>query len=295
MDAAIVAQHVTQLYEHIARRYPEDKRTPLILRAWSGRVHPTPVRNQVALVRGTLVVGTWCPRRDTAARWRTRLITAIAKASVDDSLCSGTTAWLLQIATGELGWACELDCDACYETGVCLKTDCPKCTWNLDECAKKNKFVWPELLGRPAWIAQLVLKALHPTKRVVLDTYDTLYQTPANPDVIRIVYDARSGLVVTPAPYVTSSPEIATPREACFLAPDGVCIGAPPNPPPKSWEKLVGEQLGAVILWLQAQYPHAVIVPTPSSQVISRDYRHDRIRVRFEPNTKRVSHVPTVG
>lgn len=291
--AEAMSQHVTQLFAQLRQRYAADARTVHVLGAWTGRVATSPVRNLVAFERGTLMVGTWCPARDTAARWRTRLIVALAKASVQDSLCAGTTAWLLQIATNELGWECALDCDACYETGVCVKTDCPKCTWHLEKCT--NKFVWPELVGRPAWIAQLVLKAMHPTKRVVTDPFDMLYQTPANPDVIRIVYDTRTGLVVTPAPYITSSPEIGGPREACFLAPDGVCLGAPPNPPPDSWNSVVGHPLGDVMLWLRDQYPHAVLEPVSAKQVVSRDWRHDRIRIRFDQETKVVTHVPTVG
>ncbi|NBS70780.1 hypothetical protein EBT31_18025 [bacterium] len=289
-----VAQHATQLFERLRQRYVTDARTPHVLRVWSGRVADSPVRNLVAFERGTLIVGTWCPQRDTAARWRTRLIMALAKASVSDSLCAGTTAWLLQIVTNELGWDCEVDCDACYETGVCLQKDCPKCTWHLENCT--NKFVWPELLGRPAWVAQMVLKAMHPTKRVVMDPFDMLYQTPANPDVIRIVYDSRTGLVVTPAPYVTSSPEVSSPREACYLSPaEGLCVGAPPNPPPATWKSVVGHRLGDVMIWLREQYPHAVIEPVPASKVLSRDLRHDRIRIRFDPDTKVVTHVPTVG
>ena len=292
---ARITENATQLFHQLARRYMDDRRTTHILGIWTGRVHESPTRHALQFVRGTMVVGSWCPNKDSLSRWRTRLITGVAKASVDDSLCAGTTAWLLQIATNELGWECDVDCDACYETGVCVKEDCPKCLWNIDNCAKNNKFVWPELIGRPAALASLILKTMHPQKRVILDPFDMLYQTPANPDVIRIVYDSRTGIVVPPAPYVTSSPEIAGPREACYLSPLGLCLGAPPNPPPKEWDALKGRRLGETIGWLQAQYPHAVIVPTPSNQVIPRDYRHDRIRVRYFQDTKLVSHTPTVG
>jgi hypothetical protein len=290
---ASTRQDLTQLMEAV--RASGDRRAAQVIMAWDGSVQASPKRGTVAFVRGRLVVGPRCPNRDTPPRLRTRLIVALARASVAESLCAGTTAWLLQLATGTLGWECEVDCDTCYQTGVCAQTECPKCLWNLDECAKNNKFVWPELVGRPAWLASLILKHFHPGKRVVLDPWDMLYQTPADPDTIRIVYDARSGLVVTPAPHVTSSPEISGPREACFLAPAGMCLGAPPNPPPAAWKALVGEQLGATVEWLRARHPHAVIVPTPANVVVARDWRHDRIRVRYDPSTMLVSHVPTVG
>jgi hypothetical protein len=289
-------KYAQQLFTHLQNRYTNDRRTARILMIWAPRsVERSPKRGVVEFNRRTLIIGPSCPTKDTSGKWLTRLIIAIAKASVDDSLCAGTTAWLLQIATNELGWSCEVDCDACYETGVCTKAECPKCEWKLENCAKNNKFVWPELVGRPAWLASLILKTLQPGKRVVMDPFDTLYQTPANPNVIRIVYDTKSGLVVTPAPYVTSSPEISGPREACFLAPEGLCLGAPPNPPPKEWDALVGEQLGASVLWLRARYPHAVVVPTPKNAMISRDLRHDRIRVRYDPKTLTVMATPTVG
>jgi hypothetical protein len=57
----------------------------------------------------------------------------------------------------------------------------------------------------------------------------------------------------------------------------------------------VGEQRGATVEWLRARHPHAVIVPTPANVVVARDWRHDRIRVRYDPSTMLVSHVPTVG
>ncbi len=288
-----IRQHLAQLMEAV--RASGDRRAAHVLMAWNGSVQSSPKRGTMVFVQGRLVVGPACPSRDTPARLRTRLIVALARASVAETLCAGTTAWLLQLATNTLGWDCEVDCDTCYQTGVCAQAECPKCTWNLEECAKINKFVWPELVGRPAWLATLILKHFHPGKRVVLDPFDMLYQTPADPDIIRIVYDARSGLVVTPAPHVTSSPEISGPREACFLAPAGLCLGAPPNPPPAEWKTLVGEQLGASVEWLRARHPHAVIVPTPANLVVPRDWRHDRIRVRYDPATMRVSHVPTVG
>jgi hypothetical protein len=288
-------QYFAQLLNTLQTRYADDRRTAHVMTSWDGSAQASVKRGTVTIIDRRLVVGPWCPRRDSLGLYLTRLIVAIAKASVRDSLCAGTTAWLLQIATNELGWPCEVTCDTCYKTGVCAQAECPKCTWNLEDCAKTNKFVWPELVGRPAWLASLILKHFHPTKRVVLDPWDMLYQTPADPDVIRIVYDARSGLVVTPAPHVTSSPEISGPREACYLAPGGLCLGAPPNPPPKEWQALVGEQLGGTIQWLRLQYPHAVIMPTPANAVVSRDWRHDRIRVRYNPQTMLVSHVPTVG
>ena len=292
---ARIQQLCKQLFFHLRERYGDDRRTVLVLRVWDGRVFESPTRLKLDFHQGVMVVGTRCPASDSLPRWCTRLLTALAKASVDDSLCSGVTAWLLQIATNELGWQCEIDCDACYETGVCTKPQCPSCLWNIENCAKNNKFIWPELVGRPAWLASLILKTLHPTKRVILDPFDMMYQTPANPNVIRIVYDSKSGLVVTPAPYLTSSPEVHGPREACFLSPDGLCLGAPPNPPPPEWKSLEGEQVGAVVAWLRERYPHAVIVPTPSSMVIPRDYRHDRIRVRYEQGTMLVVGTPSVG
>lgn len=291
-----LSKFAAQLVHRLETRYHNDRRTPLILKAWwTRRVDRSPKRGVVEFVQGRLMIGTWCPEKDQPGKWLTRLLVAFARASVEDSLCAGVTAWLLQIATNELGWHCVVDCDVCHETGVCTAADCPRCEWKTDNCAKLNKFVWPELVGRPAWLALLILKELNPGKRVVMDTWDMLYQTPANPDVIRIVYDARTGLVTTPAPHITSSPEISGPREASFLAPEGLSLGAPPNPPPKEWDALVGKRLGPTLMWLRVRYPHAAIVPTPKNVVLSRDWRHDRIRVRYDPSTLLVVLTPTVG
>ena len=298
-----IAERARHLFEHLRAHHAGDRRTADVLKVW----HPSrPVVRDVLKAslqfqRGRLMVG--CngstvatdSNSEPASRWNTRLIVAVAKAAVAEDLCAGATTWLLQVATTELGWQCAIDCDTCYETGVCLQKDCPKCDWNIEACSKNNKFVWPELVGRPAWLAKLILGHLQPGKRVVLDPWDMLYHTPANADVIRIVYDTKTGYVVTPPPHVTSAPEISGPREACFLAPDGVCMGAPPNPPPAEWSGFVDQQVGGVIMHLRRRYPHAVVVGTPRHAIISRDYRHDRIRVRYDPETMRVSHVPTVG
>lgn len=296
MQHTALAQHGRQLFEHLRTRYAEDRRTPSVLWVWNEMsVQRSAQRNYVAFLERTLIVGTWCSTRDTPARWRTRLIYALAKAATTEDLCKGYMAWLLNIATNDLGWQCEVDCDACYETGVCAEADCPKCVWKLEECAKNNKFVWPELIGRPAWLAALILKTLQPTKRVVLDTWDTLYHTPGNPNTIRIVYDSRTGVVVAPAPYNTASPEILGPREACFLSPAGLCLGAPPNPPPAEWKVLIGQRVGTAIAWLKARYPHAVIEPVPSNALKDRMWRHDRIRLRYNSETMEVVGMPTVG
>ena len=286
-----------QLFQRLRESHAEDRRTNAVLGVWNERsVQASPVRHRLEFGRNrVMVVGTWCPQRDTAGRWRTRLVVALARAATTDNVCLGTTAWLLGIATEGLGWECEVDCDACHETGVCTTAECPRCVWRLEDCAKTNKFVWPELVGRPAWLAVLILKALQPTKRVVLDPFDMLYQTPSNPDVIRVVYDAKSGLVVSPAPHNTASPEVSGPRDVCFLAPEGLCLGAPPNPPPPEWASLVGQRVGGVVAWLKARHPHAVIVPAPSNALITRDWRHDRIRVRYDSASMQVVSTPTVG
>jgi len=288
-------QHLRQLLEQVRAKHGDDRHVPQLFQIWNGSMDSSPKRGVLEFHGGRLFVGVWCPEKDSPGKWLTRLIIGVARATVHESLCAGMTTWL-QIATDELGWACEVDCDACYETGVCSTSDCPKCVWKLENCAKNNKFVWPELVGRPAWLASLILKTLQPGRRVILDPWDMLYQTPANPDVIRIVYDAKTGLVVTPAPHVTSSPEISGPRDACFSSVGGgVCYGAPPNPPPAEWASLVGQSLGTSALWLKARYPHAVVVPTPHTALITRDLRHDRIRLRYDPLTMKVTHVPTVG
>ena len=287
--------HLQQLLDHVRSKHAEDRRVPRILAVWNGSMDRSPKQGVLEFHEGRLFVGVW-EEKDSPGKWLTRLIIGIAKAAVKETLCAAITAWLLQIATDELGWVCEVDCDACYETGVCSATECPKCVWKLDNCAKNNKFVYPELVGRPAWLAVLILKTLQPGRRVILDPFDLLYQTPANPDVLRVLYDTKTGLVVTPAPHITSSPEISGPREACFLSFEGtMCIGAPPNPPPPEWATLVGKPMGQTVLWLQARYPHAAVVPTPHTALITRDLRHDRIRVRYDPLTMTVSHVPTVG
>ena len=259
--------------------------------------HGVPSCGTVAFVNGRLEIGSNdCGTRDTMGKWMTRIVVAMARASSDESQCVAHTAHLLKIATDGLGWPCEIDCDTCYETGICLQTNCPRCEWKIADCSKNEKFVWPELVGRPAWLAALILKQLNPSKRVVLDTFDMLYQTPAHPDVIRIVYDAITGFVTTPPPYVTSAPEIATPRDACFISPDeGLCLGAPPNPPPAEWASFVGQRVSDAVMYLRRVYMHAAVVAIPSTQLITRDYRHDRIRVRFDPQTLLVTHIPTVG
>jgi hypothetical protein len=123
-----------------------------------------------------------------------------------------------------------------------------------------------------------------------------MYGKPPSPGVIRIIYDARTSRVVSPAPHTGSLPLPQT-DDQCFIKPDEgtSCLGAPVSYPPKEWESYVGKFFTEVVDTLRMTYPHATIEALPSTTGVSRDVRRDRIRVRFDPETARVVSSPTIG
>lgn len=259
------------------------------------RIWPRPRRMQKYSMRGILhfddgqlVMGPLCSSADRVDVWNTKLLLEVAKAieAIQGASCSASMGWLLSLALDKLRWQCTITCTVCFLTGICAPQACPGCTFDLTECGKRGKFVWPELVGRPAWLARMILGAFHPDKKIVLTTWDVAYGAPGNPDTIRIVHDPRTGFVTTPPPSITSAPDIATSTDNCFLSTDGICVGgAPPNPPPPDWEQYRGQPFAGVVQQLRQRYPRAVVITMPSDRLRSADYRHDRIVVRYDRAT----------
>jgi hypothetical protein len=281
--------------KHLRATFPHEIAWRTLEKAWNRQVflgtHPN---------RATFDVRTGCVTigipHDAARTDRpllnARFLLALSKGAAGGKACTDVHAAIVSAATS-MGVAVALGCGDCAEHGMCDAAKCPKCEWRGGaprECQARSS--WPELVGMPARRVATLFPA---DKRVELVTWDMLHHKPAAPDVVRVTYDARTGLVVDPAPHVglVNVPDF---EGSCFIkADEGLrCIGAPLSAPPE-WRRLVGASLPDAIDSLRVRYVHATIEAVPSTASVASDLRPDRIRVWFDPSTAKVDRVPTVG
>lgn len=156
-----------------------------------------------------------------------------------------------------------------------------------------SKYVWPELIGWEVAAARQWLMQTNPGRCVSAVTFDTAYMSGA-PNIIRVVYDPKTGKVVHPPPFLSALQKPGAVGESCFLRFPG-CSGAPRPPPPAGWASFMGKDYRIVTDYLRAAYPHATIVAKPSCSPACHDLRLDRITVIYDSGTLRVIRVPVIG
>lgn len=281
--AAVLEQTARRLVTHMRTTFPHVTEWRMFRKWWNGRVlvgadayaasfHPD---------SGCLLVGV----PNDGGRidlLNTRMLLAISRGATNGKACSNSHDTILREAS-KLGIPYSLTCSDVLEYALPYQAPC-----------HQDRLSWPEYVGMPV---DVVVRAFQKVgRRVEVAPWDTMYGKPATPNVVRILYDTKSRLVVSPAPHLGSL-HIPQHDDQCFLKADyGVqCIGAPTTGVPAQWSDFVGRFFTEVVDILRMTYPHATIEPWPSTAAIPRDHRPDRIRVRFNPETARVESIPLVG
>jgi hypothetical protein len=281
----------TQLLAHLAATRATDPRTQRLVGVWDGRsVYNTDDQGVVRFTRDrTMVLGTGVTNA--------QLLLAMAHSASDPvgRPCEAIMLFLVTVATEELGWRVEIDCSTCHSTGVCNDQHCPKCVFESTDCNDTSRPAYPALLGKPAWIAMTVLKKHHPQKTIRLTTDDLMYQQPSDDNVITVVVDAKSGLVVPPVPSTGSRPEKYDTRETCFMLDEANNCVTLPSKSPIEWFRYVGQHVDQVVEDLRKQYPSAAVKGIPRFALVDKTWRHDRIIVRYSDQSKLVTHVPFIA
>jgi hypothetical protein len=283
----------TQLLAHLSShpKHAIDPRTQVLMRIWDGKsVYPSQEEGSIRFTRDrTMVLG----RNIT----NSQLLLAMAQAASDpiERPCQAIMLFLVLVATEELGWSVTIDCSTCHQTGICSDKDCPKCTYASTNCNDTSRPSYPALLDKPGWLALSIMKKHHPDKTVRLTTSDMLYQMPSDDSVITVVVDPKSGMVVPPAPSTGSRPERYEARETCFMLDEGNMCVTLPSKPPVEWFRYVGQNVDKVVDQLKRRYPHAAVKGIPQYKLVPNTWRHDRIMIRYNDETKAVTHVPFIA
>lgn len=288
--AAELESTAHRVIRHMRAVFPHDVEWNMLKKWWNGKLFVGPDENTATFDSdsGCLLVG--IPKDGGhLEKLNTRLLLALSKGASNGRPCTRLHDAILKEASTKLDIHFELSCAVMFEHGLID-------AWGKDAECQKSRLSWPELIGLPV---DHVVKAFQ-TSGYTVDTatWDTMYGKPAAPGSIRVIYDARSRRVVSPAPHVGTLP-IPQKDDQCFIKADDAsqitCIGAPLSYPPADWQSYVGKFFPEVVDSLRMQYPHATIEPIPSTTGISRDVRRDRIRVWFDPITARVVRSPTIG
>jgi len=285
------------LSKHLHTKYPHEIAWRTLQKSWNGEVFLGPTTNRASFntENGCVVIGV--PRdaaRLDSSLLNTRFLLALSKGASGSKMCTDIHSVIVSEATKTFGINVAIDCSDAYEYAINTLDKCPGCEWRSgapSECHGRRSS-WPELLGSQALNA---LNRFPPQYQVELVTWDTLSIKPAAPDVVRVTYDAPSGIIVDPAPYVGTL-NVPDFENECFMKPDGglQCIGAPLDVPPL-WHKYIGSDLPDAIDSLRMRYVHATIEAMPTTARVSDDKRPDRIRVWYDAATGKVDRVPTIG
>jgi hypothetical protein len=285
--AANASSMMTQLKKN------SDPRAQMVLGIWDGHsVSRSPLENTIAFTNRQLVIG---PPTHPAPLLNTHLLLAMADAVPTDAPCEAIMNFLVDVATTQLNWDVEIDCTTCMRTGICSNRDCAACIINTMTCNDTHRPSYPALLGKPLWLGLQILKKHHPHVTIETDTFDMMYQTPLNDTTLRIVYDPKSGLIVPPAPSL-GRPEVYDTRESCFITNRaGQCITLP-SQAPVEWYTFVGKHVDDVSFQLRQKYPHAIIQGIPQYALLPAGHlRHDRIVLRYDDTTKKITTIPFIG
>jgi hypothetical protein len=296
---AVLQQNALRLASHMRTKFPREIAWRRLWMLWNKTVALGTVKNRAEfdVESGCLIVGIPADGGHLPTL-HARVFLAMSSGASGGRVCGDLHTTLLVEATDVLGFPVSLDCDDVVEFGMIRPgaKECTGCQWGPgapSNCHEQRK-VWPELVGRPLRQVLSILKRTG--KPVEISTGDSMYERPLAQDVLRVVYDAKTGLVTSPAPREGVVPP-PTSDSACFIKPDAAsrtgCLGSPVIPP-SSWSKFVGQFLPDVVDILRMTYPHATIEPLPNNARVSPDFREDRIRVRFDAMGK-VTSVPMVG
>ena len=276
---------------HLHTTFPHDIQWSMLQKWWNGRVLVGAQENVATFDpdSGCLLVGV--PKDGgRIEQLNSRLLLALSKGASSGRLCTKLHDTILKEAATKLRIRFELSCADIYENGL-IDT-----SWGRGVPCHHSKLVWPELIGLP--VVQVVDAFKKAGYKVDVATWDTIYGKPPSVGVIRVIYDAHSNRVVSPAPHVGTLP-LPGKDDQCFIKPDEAsktsCMGAPLSYPPAEWQSYVGKFFTEVVDNLRMQYPHATIESLPANTAVSTDTRQDRIRVRFDPETARVVSSPTIG
>jgi hypothetical protein len=276
--------------EHMVSRFPHSVEWRMLKKWWNGRILAGSDDNIATFNTdsGCLVIG--IPKDGGKFEvLNASLLLALSKGASSGKACTHLHDSILKEASLRLGIRFELSCAAILEYGMID-------TWGKNVPCHRSRISWPELIDLP--VDQVVHAFTASGYKVETATWDTMYGKPPEGGIIRIIYDARSLRVVSPAPHVGTLPPPEQ-DDQCFLKADKdssiTCIGAPLSYPPKEWGKYVGMFFTDVVDSLRFTYPHATIESLPSTAGVSRDARRDRIRVRFDPITARVVSIPMIG
>lgn len=277
-----------RVLDHLRKKYPYSVEWKMLSKWWNGKVL-VGADESVATFdanSGCLLLG--IPRDGGRIELlRATLLLALSRGATNGKMCSMHLHDTILKEASLLGIHFELPCSDIIEYGLLE-------TWGKKVPCHDYKLTWPEFIGLPL---DTVVDAFRKSgRKIEMFTWDSMHGKPASPNIIRVIYDAKTRLVVSPAPHVGSAP-LPTTDDECFIKPDeGIaCIGAPVSYPPKEWDRYIGKLFTEVVDALRMQYPHATIEALPTAAGVSRDMRRDRIRVRFDPDTARVLSIPTIG
>eukprot|EP01052_Picozoa_sp_SAG31_P058096 SAG31_NODE_17560_length_666_cov_1.331570_1_plen_83_part_00 len=67
------------------------------------------------------------------------------------------------------------------------------------------------------------------------------------------------------------------------------------KPPKMVWPELVGEQESAAVAAIRAAHPELIVVAVDEGAPVTMDHREDRVRVRYNPSSGKVTMVPQRG
>ena len=279
-----------RLLRHLRTTYPHDIEWKMLERWWNKKVLVGTDENQALFNAdtGCLLIG--IPKDGGKPEiLSTKLLLALSKGASSGKVCSSLHDTILHQAS-KRGIKFELSCSDIREYGLTSSI------WAQNTTCHTKRLSWPEYIGIP--VKEVKAAFERSGYRTDISTWDSMYGKPAVPDIVRIIYDPSTNLVVSPAPHLSNIP-IPRIDDECFMKPDDAsaikCIGAPIWYPPAEWNQFVGKFFTEVVDTLRMQYPHATIEAIPSTAGVSHDLRQDRIRVRFDPDTARVASIPTVG
>jgi len=281
---------------HVLTTFPSEPAWRSLRKNWNGSVMLGPTPNHASYDRhsGCLLVGI-PPYASDPAVLNARMLLAMSTGVAGGARCTGLHSALLTEASAALGIPVALDCSDSLTHGLNSRSACPACDWRDSSPAQCHqvRHIWPEYVGK--YVKDVAAK--FPGKKVGLLTFDSLNVKPAASGVVRVTFDAPSGIVTMPPPHLgtLNTPEL---EGNCFVKPDqesGVgCIGAPVSSPPE-WERFVGSLITDAVDSLRVRYPHATIEYIPDTAAVGPELRPDRITVRFDANSGKVSSVPVVG
>lgn len=274
--------------QHLLKKYPHTAEWKLLAKWWNGKLYVggDDMIASFDASSGCLLAG--IPKDGGRLEiLRAKVLLALSKGATNGKMCLHDLHNTVLKEAALLGFKFELPCGDVLEHGL---VD----SWGKSASCHEYRLAWPEFVG--LHVSQVVDAFQKAGRRVEVYTWDSMHGKPAAPHIVRVIYDAKSGRVVSPAPHV-GTVHVPEQTDNCFVQADdcAACIGAPLAYPPPEWAQYVGKLFTEVVDSLRMQYPHATIEAIPSIASLPKDMRRDRIRVRFDPDTARVMSVPTIG